>query len=224
MTLWRSTFRGLAAAACLVSCLSAAVAQDIDGLYDAQGKTAAGKGYTGDVKLLTFGKTGGIVWKLNDGSAYRGLSIRSGDVLGAAYATDTSYFGVVVYEVRGGILEGVWSDVTNAKTTGREILEGPAGLNGDYKITTGEKLDGLTNYTGHVVIKPNGKTYLLAWLQPQPVAVGIGVLLGDRLVVAFGDKRVPGVVGYKVDGRTLEGIWSSGASKEIGTETLTRKP
>ena len=59
---------------------------------------------------------------------------------------------------------------------------------------------------------------------PKPLALGSGVLIGDRLVVAFGSKRVPGVVGYKIDGRNMEGIWSFGGAKEIGTETLTPKP
>lgn len=228
MGYWRYAVRGLVVAIGLAAFASLAAAADLDGDYAVQGKAPNGKTYSGDLAIKSLGPTEAIFWRLQGNQDYKGLGIRSGDVLGAAYAVDTSYFGIVVYQVKGGVLEGVWSDVRGAKQTGRENLEGPAGLDGEYKITLGEKLDGLTNYTGRVVIKPNGKTYLVAWLSsaspPKPIALGSGVLVGDRLVVAFGDKRIPGVVGYKIDGRNMEGIWSFGGAKDIGTESLTPKP
>lgn len=228
MTYWHKALRGGFAAIGLLSFLASASAGNIDGDYAAQGRALDGKAYSGDVKMKSFGPTEAIVWRVQENQGYKGLGIVSGGILGAAYAIDKSYFGVAVYDVRSGFLEGVWTDASNPKATGREVLEGPANLNGTYKITTGEQLDGLTNYTGRVVIKPNGKTYLVLWFgeaqMSTPISAGIGVLVDNKLVVAFGKDRIPGVVAYKIDGETLDGVWSFGGSKELGTETLTRKP
>ncbi len=228
MTSWRSTLLSLAAAVGFFACISVAAAGELDGSYDAQGRTPDGKAYSGDVLMKSFGRTEAVLWRLQGNQGYKGIGIVSGGVLGAAYAADKSYFGVVIYDVRGGILDGVWTAVSDPKATGREVLEGPASLDGTYKITTGEQLDGVTNYSGQVVIKPNGKTYLVAWLgpsqSPAPIAMGVGILADTKLVVAFGKDRIPGVVAYRIDGKQLEGVWASGGSHQTGTETLIRKP
>ena len=224
----------------LVVGVSLAAAADIDGVYEAKGTTPDGKTYAGEVQIKSFGPTEGIAWRLgNDG--YKGLGIVSGDVLGAAYSNQEGFFGVVVYEVRAGSLKGVWTDVSAQMRAGRENLEGPAGLDGIYKIVLGENASGSGNYTGQVVIKPNGKTYVVLWLDAKtskPTAFGAGILVEDRLVVGYGSKLIPGVVGYKIDGATLNGVWTKGGAvkaqdatklsisvdKETGTETLIHKP
>lgn len=224
----------------LVFGVSLAAAADIDGIYEAKGTTPDGSTYTGEVQIKSFGPTEGIAWRLGN-EGYKGLGIVSGNVLGAAYSNQEGYFGVVVYEVRQGSLNGVWTDVATQTRAGRENLEGPAGLDGIYKIVLGENASGSGHYSGQVLIKPNGKTYMLLWLDPKtskPSAFGAGVLVEDRLVVGFGPKSIPGVVGYKIDGGTLRGVWSKGGvikaqdatnlsisvAKETGTETLIRKP
>jgi hypothetical protein len=215
-------------ALCLLGSLAPAMAGELDGDYMAQGRTAAGKTYSGKVKIKSYGPSEAIVWQLDGSEGYLGLGIKISEVFGAAYSTDSSYFGIVIYQVSGGVLEGVWTDVNNVKHVGREILKGPSGLNGNYEITTGERPDGITHYSGQVLIKPNGKTFVVVWLSqtspPKPVAVGSGVLIGNKLVVAFSNQHIPGVVGYKINGEMLDGIWSSGGSKEVGTEKLLRQP
>jgi hypothetical protein len=207
-----------------------AAAQDVSGLYDVQGRYPGGKDYGGAVQIAPFGSAHAILWKLATGEGYEGLAIRQGDVLGAGYTTGKLPFGLVVYRVAGGVLDGKWVTSGDPKAElGRETLEGPATLGGNYKITLGQNRDGTTNYTGEVIIKPDGGTYLLAWMVPKLTYVGRGVRIGDVLVVAYGrgrdPKKLPGVVAYKIDDAdTMSGVWATPGSKATGTETLKRRP
>jgi hypothetical protein len=212
---------------------ASAWADDLSGLYDAQGRYPGGKEYQGAVKIVDFGSAQAILWKLNDGEDYKGLAIHQGDVLGAAYTTNETPFGLVVYKIDGGRLDGQWLNSGDAKAElGREILEGSGKLTGQYQITLGENRDGTTNYTGQVMIKPDGESFVLIWLVPKPAYIGRGIRVGNTLVVSFsritnpngGKVQVPGVVAYQVkDANTLQGVWSSGGNPRVGTETLTRR-
>ncbi|HVO00596.1 MAG TPA: hypothetical protein VMT54_00255 [Candidatus Cybelea sp.] len=204
-------------------------ADDLAGLYDAQGQYPNGKAYQGVVQILPYGSAQAILWKLNDGGKYEGLALRQGDVLGAAYAPLSKMgFGLVVYRINGGTLDGAWLTSGNAKgPLGRETLQGPESLSGQYQITLGENGDGNTNYTGQVLIKPDGNTFVFAWLVPKLAYVGRGIRIGNVMVVAYSrdPKQLPGVVAYQVqDQGTLKGVWSPGAAPQVGTETLTRHP
>ena len=207
-----------------------AAAQDIAGTYDAQGKLPGGKGYNGAVKIVPYGAAHAILWKLDSGAGYEGLAIRQGNVLGAAYTMGKIPFGLVVYRIAGGLLDGEWISSGDRKgELGRETLEGPATLSGKYQITLGQNRDGTTNYTGEVAIKPEGDTYLLAWYVPKLAYVGRGVRVGDVLVVAYGQstdpRKLPGVVAYKVDGpNTMTGVWATAGAPATGSETLNRRP
>jgi hypothetical protein len=207
-----------------------AAAQDIAGVYDAQGKFPGDKDYSGAVKIVPFGSAHAILWKLANGQGYEGLAIRQGNVLGAGYTAGKLPFGLVVYRVAGGVLDGEWVTSGDPKAElGRETLEGPATLGGTYKITLGQNRDGTTNYTGEVIIKPDGDTYLMAWMVPQLAYVGRGVRIGDVLVVAYGrgrdPRKLPGVVAYKInDANTMDGVWATPGGKATGTETLKRRP
>ncbi len=207
-----------------------AAAQDVAGLYDIQGKFPNGKDYGGAVKIVPFGSAHAILWKLADGQGYEGLAIRQGNVLGAGYAAGKLPFGWVVYRVAGGVLDGEWVTSGDPKAElGRETLEGPATLGGKYKITLGQNRDGTTNYTGEVIIKPDGDTFLVAWMVPNLAYVGRGVRIGDVLVVAYGrgqdPRKLPGVVAYKIDdANAMDGIWATAGSPQTGTEALKRKP
>jgi len=203
----------------------ATAADDVSGLYDANGKSPGGKLYQGLVQIAPFGNAHAVLWKLSDGEAYKGLALRKDDVLGAAYGTD-SVPGLVIYKIKGGTLEGDWvSGGKGAKMElGRETLQGPDGLSGEYKITLGENQDGSTNYDGKVVIKPDGDSFLLIWLVPKPAYIGRGVRVGDVLVVGFSRdaKKIPGVVAYRIgSGHALSGVWATGGSSKTGTEDLT---
>jgi hypothetical protein len=208
-----------------------AAAQDIAGTYEAQGKNPGGGGaYKGTVQIVPYGAAHAILWKLAGGQANEGLALRQANVVGAAYRTSKINFGLVVYRVAGGLLDGEWVTPGNQKAElGRETLEGPENLNGTYKITLGQNRDGTTNYTGEVIIKPEGDTYLLAWMVPKLAYIGRGVRIGDVLVVAYGQSqdpaKLPGVVAYKMDDPgTMSGIWATAGSSKTGTEILKRQP
>lgn len=206
-----------------------AAAQDIAGLYDAQGRYPGGKGYGGAVKIVPLGSAQAILWKLDNGQGYEGLAIRQGNVLGAAYTMGKIPFGLVVYRVAGGVLDGEWVSSGDPKAElGRETLEGPATLGGTYQITLGQNRDGTTNYTGQVIIKQDGPTYLLAWMVPKLAYVGRGIRIGDVLVVAYGQssdpKKLPGVVAYQIENPgSMLGVWATAGTSATGTETLKRR-
>ena len=160
-----------------------------------------------------------VLWKLADGEAYKGIGIRDGDVLGAAYGPSDTKFGVVVYKISGGTLTGTWADSRDLKSElGKETLEGDPGLNGVYKITLGQNRDGMTNYGGQVRIKRNGDTYILIW-PTRPPSIGIGVRVNDMLVVAYtsNPQKMPGVVAYQATGGdALSGVWAIAGIKQTG--------
>jgi hypothetical protein len=221
----RRLARVLLALATVASIAGVARAGDLTGLYDVQGQYPSGKSYQGLVKIVDYGSAQAILWKLADGGAYEGLAIQDGDMLGSAYGIGKAAFGLVLYRINGGTLDGKWLDSGKVKAgLGRETLQGPPGLNGAYQITLGENRDETTNYSGTVIIKPDGGTYLLAWMVPKLAYIGRGVRVGDVLVVAFSHdpQRIPGVVAYKADaaGR-LDGVWAAGNSSRTGLETLT---
>ena len=214
---------------CLGVLATPAAAQDIAGLYNAQGQYPGGKDYSGAVKIVPYGSAHAILWKLAGGQGYEGLALRQGNVLGAAYTTGKIPFGLVVYRVAGGVLDGEWVSSGDPKAElGRETLEGPATLDGTYKITLGQNRDGTTNYTGQVIIKRDGPTYVLAWLVPKLAYVGRGVRIGDVLVVAYGRgqdaRKLPGVVAYRIeDADSMVGVWATAGAPATGTETLQRR-
>jgi len=190
------------------------------GAYHAAGKTAGGKAYEGDVAIQPLGHVKAVLWRLNSGDAYKGIGLEAGSVFGVAYG-NAKPFGLAVYRVDGGRLDGRWSlAVANGKGVGREVLQGPAGLDGSYTISQGENPDG-TLYKGRVEIKPTGKTYTLRWFTPQPADVGTGVLVNGVLVVAYGQEPGFGVVAYQREGDHLHGLWAGGLGRDIGSEDLT---
>jgi len=228
---WLSLVLFLAAA-------GAAMADDMVGRYAATGVTPEDQNYQGEVQIEQVGNLHVVLWKLEGGAAYKGVGIRQGNVLGVAYGAADTKFGIVVYKVDGGKLEGVWADTRDLKSElGKETLEGSPDLNGTYKITLGQNRDGMTNYSGTIDLKRNGNTFLVYW-PIKPPALGVGVLVDDMLVVAYGSNptKLPGVVAYKSSGSDMEGLWafldlkksSTGSvniapPKKPGTETLKRQ-
>jgi hypothetical protein len=196
-----------------------AFADDLAGKYRAAGTTPNGKPYAGQVQIEQLGGLHVVLWKLDDGEAYKGIGIRQGDVLGAAYGPGDTKFGIVVYKIQGGTLTGVWADSRDLKSElGKETLEGDPGLNGVYKITLGQNRDGMTNYGGQVQIKRSGESYIVVW-PTKPPALGIGVRVKDMLVVAYGNnpQKMPGVVAYQALGPdALSGVWSIAGIKQTG--------
>ncbi|GAB2177559.1 hypothetical protein [Dongia sp. agr-C8] len=225
----------------LVAALGPATADDLVGKYAAAGVDPQGRNYKAAVQIEQLGKVHIVLWKLAGGAAYKGIGIRLGDKIGVGYGGADTKFGVAVYKVNGGRLEGLWVDSGDLKSElGKETLEGSPDLSGTYQVTLGQNRDGLTNYTGTIEIKRTGNTFVFYWPIAKPPSIGVGVLLDDMLVVAYSSnpEKLPGVVAYKAtDADTLDGIWAGlgvkktgdgsyniAAPKKAGTETLKRQP
>jgi len=199
--------------------IGAASADELVGKYQASGTTPKGKAYSGEVQIEQLGGLHVVLWKLADGEAYKGMGIRQGDVLGAAYGPSDTKFGIVVYQINGGTLTGQWADSRDLKSElGKETLEGDPSLNGIYKITLGQNRDGMTNYGGQVQIRRSGESYIVIW-PTKPPAIGIGIRVKDTLVVAYtsNPQKMPGVVAYQALGAdALGGVWSIAGIKQTG--------
>jgi hypothetical protein len=229
------------ALALLVAACGAASADDFVGRYAAQGISPDDKHYKGEVQIEQVGKLHVVLWKLEGGAAYKGIGIRQGDKLGVGYGAAKTKFGIAVYKVNGGTLEGVWADSRDLRSElGKETLEGSPDLDGTYKVTLGQNRDGMTNYSGTIEIKRKGDTFVFYWPISKTPTLGVGVLLDDMLVVAYSSnpEKLPGVVAYRAsDADTLDGVWAglgvrktaNGTynivpPKKAGTETLKREP
>jgi hypothetical protein len=92
-------------------------------------------------------------------------------------------------------------------------------------LCSGKNFDG-TPYEGLVeIVKDNG-AFQLQWVVGENVvAVGMGILSGNVLAVAY-YSALPGVVAYRIEGATrLVGEWTLvGAEGTILSETLTKVP
>jgi hypothetical protein len=83
---------------------------------------------------------------------------------------------------------------------------------------------GGTRYRALVQIDKDGQTYVVRWVSRQP-AVGIGIVHGDQLSVAYtSPKGGIGVIVYRIEkGLRLTGRWTLlGADGQLYGETLTR--
>jgi len=94
-----------------------------------------------------------------------------------------------------------------------QLREGVYGLSG--RTPEGE------TYDGAVALRPGpGGSWLMQWQVGTARIVGLGLVHGGVLSVAFQVNGNPGIAAYDVDpaGR-LQGIWTTGGG--LGSETLT---
>ncbi len=89
-----------------------------------------------------------------------------------------------------------------------------AGPAGEYEVV-GTNSDG-SAYAGHLRIEPMAGAYRLEW-EAGGSSVGIGVLLGNHLMVAIGGTQCT-IVGYQLSAEGgFEGVWS-GTDGKLGRE------
>lgn len=191
---------------------------DLAGSYRiGTGLNPDGSAYDGTVKIKASGDTYTLDWTAA-GRAYQGLGIARRGVLGASWGVAASG-GVVVYEIDGGTLRGVWAPQRGTKL-GMENLEGPKSLTGKFQITEARSVQGV-KYAGSVAISREGDGYRFFWtLSDGSTYDGIGLKHGDVMVVAWPSSGA-GVVAYAVNGKRLEGKWAQRGG-EVGSETLVR--
>lgn len=197
-------------------------AQSLEGTYRCKGAApGGGASYSGEVTVKQAGDHHRVSWSLGSAGSYSGSGIVSGNVFAVAYGGGRPY-GLVVYKVQGSKLSGSWlAGGEGNVVTGEESLEGPAGLEGKYKITSGKSSTG-TSYSGEVAIIHTGETYSLNWTLPNESYRGVGILQGDLLVVAWGSGKGYGVVTYEISDGKLDGKWAAAGSESLGTEALTK--
>ena len=135
----------------------------------------------------------------------------------------TAEYGVAVYRIEGGRLVGRWTTSATASQLGTEILQGPAGLDGVYQVVTGAEPSTGGKYTGTVTIAPNGKNYQVLWNLSGRSRSGVGLKSGDVFAVGWGPANASGVVVYRKQGSTLDGVWAPFGTPLQGTEVLKRQ-
>jgi serine/threonine protein kinase len=160
-------------------------------------------------------------WLVPGSPAYRGIGLRHGKLLGVAWGIGNDY-GLVIYTVQGGRLEGRWTTATSTEL-GSEVLEGPPGLRGSYRIVDGRAPGSGARYGGSAEITPAGGIYRVVWKTGSAEYRGIGLLERDTFIVAWNPARGAGVVAYAIEQRRLVGRWSEPGSAGIGHETLTQR-
>jgi hypothetical protein len=83
-------------------------------------------------------------------------------------------------------------------------------------------------YKGEVQIEQLGALHAVLWkLEGGAAYKGIGIRQGEVLGVAYGPAEAKfGIVAYKINGGTLEGLWadSQDLKSELGKETLEGSP
>jgi|SRR5262245_5909350 len=91
-------------------------------------------------------------------------------------------------------------------------------------LCNGKNIDG-TSYEGLVEIVKDHGAFQLQWVVGENVvAVGMGILSGNVLAVAY-YSALPGVVAYRIEGNRLVGEWTLvGAEGALFSETLTKMP
>ena len=184
-----------------------------------------GSSYQGAVRISRLGDAYRIVWTMTAGSGYEGIGIQMGDVLAVGWGIGGGKNGVVAYRIDGGTLTGRWTLSGMKGAIGTEELAGSPELRGDYKIVRSTTPGASKGYAGTVNITPNGDTYTVAWrLASGESYNGVGVRHGNLLVVGWGIRQDSvGVVSYRVEGATLQGVWAIPGGDRLGAETLTRR-
>lgn len=181
-----------------------------------------GGGYSGSVAIAKRGDMYSIDWTIAHTPPYHGIGIVEGNLFGVGWGMGSAY-GVAVYKVKGGTLQGKWATSTTQKSAGVEDLSGPAGLNGTYNITKGIVGDGGKPYTGTVAIKPSGTVYSVEWKTPGSDYSGVGILQGDVFIVGWGTEgKGAGAVAYTVNDK-LDGKWATPGGSALGTEVLGKQ-
>ena len=184
--------------------------------------------YTGTATLtLIGGSMYNAKWVIGS-STLGGICFRDNAMLSCAWSTTTKGLMVFAYLVKPTTLDGVWFRSGDVKL-GHEVLTGPSGVKGKYKITTGKNPDGST-YSGVAAIIPRNGVYELQWTIGSSQQKGLGIRLtggsDDVIAVASTTAGDYGALQYKIaaDGKSMTGVWVQSIKGVVskGTETMTK--
>ncbi len=94
----------------------------IEGTYNCEGTNPGGSGsYKGTVSIIQNGDNYNVTWTIGS-QVYIGVGILQGDTFSVGYSdSNKSWFGVVVYKIKGTKLSGPWA-MHGGKKNGNETL------------------------------------------------------------------------------------------------------
>lgn len=180
-----------------------------------------GDSYEGAVKFSQKGEGYSVQWNTNAGS-YGGVAIRNNNHLFVGWGSGV--YGVVAYKINGdGTMSGRWMAAESKGTIGTENLAGgtPGQIEGTYQIS-GNNPGKTQPYTGNLIVKKTGSVYQVDWKLTGQDAKGVGIKVGDYLVIGWGMGSSFGVVNYTINGNKMLGRWSIGAADREGVEDLEK--
>lgn len=93
----------------------------------------------------------------------------------------------------------------------------PPVVAGAYSLV-GRNLNG-SSYTGRVAVTATGETYRVVWRVGTQTFVGVGILTGDILSVAYNG----GLAVYRFSPQGIRGRWATTNATRIATEDWTRR-
>lgn len=180
--------------------------------------------YRGTVEIAA--KDNGVVairWAIPGSTDYAGIGFTNGKILAAGYG-DGSPMGIAIYDEDGDKFVGAWTGTVTKGEIGLETLQSTGTGSGKFKIILGKNPDG-TSYSGEVTLETRGDTFEMTWRGNGPVTRGVGIRVGNSLVVGWTPGKNVGVVCYEVknDGTRLDGVWTSLGANKLGAETLDRR-
>ncbi len=188
-----------------------------------QNPGSSAQAYRGTVDIAA--KDNGVVairWNI-PGSEYAGIGFTNGKILAAGYS-DGSPMGVAIYDEEGDKFVGAWTGSMTKGEIGTETLQSTGAGTGVFKIIKGTNPGGAA-YGGEVTMLKKGDLFELTWRGNGPVTRGVGIRVGNSLVVGWTPGKSVGVVCYEVknDGTRLEGVWTGLGASKLGAETLDRR-
>lgn len=206
--------------AALLLAAGPASAQQFQGSYTLAGETADGSPYQGRIVIAPRDQAYDVEWTRLPGMPRRGFGLRLDNVLGIGAEDGDEDFGIVLYRVKGGHLDGIWQGNLSPRvlSLGRETLDGPESLEGTYAISLGLNPGG-SRYYGTAKIHRTGSTFAVDWYTPTLRYIGTGVLVGDIFVVGYSEHRRSGVAAYCLRSvKVVEGVTAAAADTALGAE------
>jgi hypothetical protein len=185
-----------------------------------------GSAYSGSVTFEKVGEAYRGTWTIGE-QIMQGLGFLIDGHLMCGRGSDQG-FGAAIYKINNnGTLDGRWVQPGAPEQVGTESAAGGPldGLAGIYSVQGVNPGDAST-YEGTLTIEISGELYRAAWNIATSQHTGVGIRVGDWLILAWGKDNAPmGVIEYDLLGENPQGAWGiPGATAIGGRETLTPAP
>ena len=183
-----------------------------------EGKDFEGNSYQGHVDITPIKSAYRVKWNVS--ATYEGIGIMKNDQLFIGWGIDTKC-GIAVYEQKGNVLEGIWTDATQGGVLGEETVTISGGLIGTHKAT-GVNPQDKQPYRAAVRIGQNGDVYTFEWVTGNVKFNGVGRKVGNIIAIGWGLSNQFGYVDYKAKDGGLDGKWAIWGANRFATEILKK--